>query len=508
MIGGIAAVCMVTAPLAVAPPHAQYAVQLSSSRTRRQQQPQRDGSGSGNSSNKAPGATTVAIELHVNPSTGPFFSVDAARDHLRTLRDGDGRLPSGGARVWLHGGRHAPFILDPARDSGAPRAPITYAAFGDGPAVVSGGVQVPANAFTAAAGKPGVFTADLQKLGLEPTDFGSLPDVGDTIHMCDQLTHRKMQLFHEGTRTILARFPNLLENGDWQFLHAANGGNASFTFSGANGNDRVLAWQKEESPYAQGYWAWDWADGILKITSIEPNHHDHGKQAYKHNISISTAGPAGPGKRNARWIGLNLLSELDAVGEYYISKAGVLSYMPASPPSSWKVYPVVSRNVTCITIAGTQHVHIVGLEIAHCKGTGIEAGHTVQQPGGNAQLPGGVSNVTVDSVTIHSIGGTGVDMRGHSSGIRNSDLHDIGCRAAVIHGGNATLLQPGNMFATNNTISMFAQYKRTYMPGIHWAGVANEYTHNTISDAPHNGMLGGGNEGTFKSASVGISGTK
>jgi hypothetical protein len=132
------------------------------------------------------------------------------------------------------------------------------------------------------------------------------------------------------------------------------------------------------------------------------------------------------------------------------------------------VNPVVSRNATCITVTGTQHIHIEGLEIAYCKGTGIEAGNTVHQPGGNAQLPGLVRNVTISGVHIHSIGGTGVDMRGRNSGIRDSNLHDIGCRGMVVHGGNATLLEPGHMFAINNTARNFAQYKRTYMSGIHW----------------------------------------
>lgn len=250
------------------------------------------------------------IELHVDSTIGPFLSVEAARDHLRTMRDADGRLPSGGARVLLHRGVHTPFMLDPVLDSGTPGAPITYAAYGDGPAIVSGGVEVPASAFTPAADKPGVFNTDLQKLGLGPSDFGSLPDVGDAVHICDQLKYQKMQLFHEGTMTNLARFPNMLPNGDWEFMHAANGGNGSFHISGANGGDRVLAWAKEEAPYAQGYWSFDWADSILKIIDVEPNHKDHGKQAYKHNITVSVAGPAGPGTRNARWIGLNLLSEL------------------------------------------------------------------------------------------------------------------------------------------------------------------------------------------------------
>ena len=33
------------------------------------------------------------------------------------------------------------------------------------------------------------------------------------------------------------------------------------------------------------------------------------------------------------------------------------------------------------------------------------------------------------------------------------------------------------------------------MSGIHWAGVNNTYSHNTLTSAPHNCMLGGGNEG-------------
>lgn len=69
-----------------------------------------------------------------------------------------------------------------------------------------------------------------------------------------------------------------------------------------------------------------------------------------------------------------------------------------------------------------------------------------------------VSDVEVVGVTISDIGGTGVDMRGVRSGVRDSLLHDIGCRAAVVHGGNATALTPGHMYAINNTIHDFAQY--------------------------------------------------
>jgi hypothetical protein len=72
-----------------------------------------------------------------------------------------------------------------------------------------------------------------------------------------------------------------------------------------------------------------------------------------------------------------------------------------------------------------------------------QAGATVEQPGGNASLPGRVSDFAVVDVTVHSIGGTGVDLRGVRSGITGSTISGIGCRGAVVHGGNATALEMG-----------------------------------------------------------------
>lgn len=49
---------------------------------------------------------------------------------------------------------------------------------------------------------------------------------------------------------------------------------------------------------------------------------------------------------------------------------------------------------------------------------------------------------------------------------------------------------------TGNEIHHYAQWVRTYQPAILWAGVGNTYSFNHIHDAPHNGILGGGNEAT------------
>ena len=53
-------------------------------------------------------------------------------------------------------------------------------------------------------------------------------------------------------------------------------------------------------------------------------------------------------------------------------------------------------------------------------------------------------------------------------------------------------LTRGNNLLTKSAISHYAQWKRTYQPAISWEGVGNKYTYNSVSYAPHTGILGGG----------------
>lgn len=51
----------------------------------------------------------------------------------------------------------------------------------------------------------------------------------------------------------------------------------------------------------------------------------------------------------------------------------------------------------------------------------------------------------------------------------------------------------GNNLLTECEIHDWSHWKRTYQPGLSWSGVGNNYTHNIIYNAPHAGILGGGN---------------
>jgi len=55
-----------------------------------------------------------------------------------------------------------------------------------------------------------------------------------------------------------------------------------------------------------------------------------------------------------------------------------------------------------------------------------------------------------------------------------------------------------------NQVYSFARWKRSYQAGIHWAGVGNTYSYNTVTDGPHNCFLGGGNEADANSTVAGV----
>merc|ERR1712228_42664 len=67
-------------------------------------------------------------------------------------------------------------------------------------------------------------------------------------------------------------------------------------------------------------------------------------------------------------------------------------------------------------------------------------------------------------------------------------------KGVSVVGGNYLTLESGQNVVEGNNIFSFAQWKRTYMPGLFWGGVGNLYSSNNISFGPHNGILGGGNE--------------
>ena len=427
-------------------------------------------------------ATSTAITtIHVG-SNCTFKTLHSARDHLRSLQS-DAVTNIVSSIVYIHQGTYLPLVLDSVLDDNT--IWTGYNSDSETPPIISAGTPLPAALWHPQAKDTNgntIYVTDFKKLNL--SYGGGLPQNGGAIQICDQRTLQKTQLTHGNAemQPQLARYPNA-DGNSWKFLHAVKpfiekNTTIGFVPSPAD-KHRVQNWvQFEEAPFVHGYWAWDWADSIAAIVS---NNNSNNGSSQGIAWAVGSQGPQV--KKNARYFGLNLLSELDIPGEYFISnKTGLIHYLPinAQAPSTWTEDPVLSTNTSCITLDHRKNVTIQNMIVAHSTSIGISAAN--------------VTNAVFHNLNVFGHGAIGINLSGTNSTISNSNVTDIGCKSVAITCGDMYTMTSGHCVVKENRLTRFAQYKRTYQPGLHWAGVDNLFTHNHISNGPHNCILGGGNE--------------
>lgn len=452
---------------------------------------------------------SAPVVLHVAPPSGttpqplsdgsaslPFESVADARDALRAMQP----LPDGGATVLLHGGNHLPFALG-ASDSGTADAPITYAgAIGGVAATVSGGLPVPAAAFKPYSGAAvaGVLKAELAPLGVTAEMLGSMQTAPMTcVGSCQ---HDKSDLFLGEKAMTLARFPNKAEDGTWRYLQAdlagqfgrgaSNPGGTWFLLKAGANATRIQTWGKRDpDAWLHGYWGFDWADCYRKLAKVTPlnvngtAYINVSFDAITHNPGMEDV------KTHARFYGVNLKSELDSPGEYYIDEAELaLYFLPplSSPPSSWsgRNLPTLSVNASSlINATAVQHVSFQNLTVAYGRAVGIEAS--------------AVSSMIVRNVTVFGMGTHGVTLSGSDSSVLGSSIHSCGCKGLSTVGGDPHSYTAGNLQIRHNRINNVALWKRTYQAPISFSGCGNVYADNVVSFVPHTCIDGVGTNMTF-----------
>jgi uncharacterized membrane protein YgcG len=263
---------------------------------------------------------------------------------------------------------------------------------------------------------------------------------------------------------------------------------------------QIKAWAKEADAgtlWFHGYWQNDWGDSYVKAAAIDVT-------TGRVNISRDT-GPCYPVTVHARVMVVNSLSELDAPGEYYISPTGILYLIPTAATAALAAdhsagggsgssgapaapaYVLTARRVTgCVLCAvGASHLSFENLEIGYSRGTPVSVVDS--------------NYVSFRNVTVRAAGGYGMTVQGGSNcEVLDSEISGVGCRALDIIGGNTASLTPANHSIRGNLIHNYARLHRTYNPGISWGGVGNHFIGNTIRDAPHAAILGGGVLNTFE----------
>ena len=222
---------------------------------------------------------------------------------------------------------------------------------------------------------------------------------------------------------------------------------------------RMLAWQAEVDagmrPFMHGYWEWDWADEFVELTGVRK------VNASTLDVTFYEDGPAC--KPNARWMGVNLLAELDVPGEYYIDSAKKLLYF--LPPDGEVRKPVILTYkpgaVVNVTSAAA-NTTLSDLEICYGRHVGLDAT--------------GARGLVLERLNVHDHGTHGILLAdARDSFVHDCDVIGVGCIGIRATGGDAATLTQGNVSVTNSRVTAPAQWKRSYQPGIFFGGVGNTY---------------------------------
>jgi hypothetical protein len=431
-------------------------------------------------------AVTPGLTLYVNPKgndkwtghspilkapTGPFATLEAARDAIRKLKQA-GTLPPS-ITVELAGGVYElaqTFRLE-AQDSGTEACPITYRSQPKAEVRLVGGREI--TTFKPVTDKAvldqlqpwaqgKVLQADLKAMGV--TDFGDVVASG-----------KRLELFFMDQPMTIARWPNEgyariqdVIGGAPHKIHGIPGDKiGKFTYEG----DQPSRWTHEKDLWLEGYWFWDWADERQRVESID---------TAAHSITLKPPYHTYGYRRNQWWYAFNALSELDSPGEWYLDReVGMLYFWPTAPLSKGKT--LISIVPTLIDTKDVSYLTLRGFICESCRSTAIT-------------MSGGTGN-RVAACVIRNTGAGAVSISGGTNnGVIGCDIYNTADGGISLQGGDRKTLTPAGLYADNNHVHHFARWNRVYRPGISLQGVGNRATHNLIDNCPHMAMGFGGND--------------
>jgi hypothetical protein len=404
-------------------------------------------------------------------ANGPLKSLTAARDAARALRAAP---PNGEAtvRVELLPGQYqlTQALALSAADSGSDKGPTIYEATSPGTVLISGGVALDASRWHPAGDACGVCKSHPQILiyTLPPdvlSQSGSLVQDGpDAYFLGRKEDIPRSEVFWKGKHMELARWPH---EG---FINVADE-DASLPGAGLYTSASIPGWvAAEHELWARGYWKNGWAVSSRKVSSVA--------LGSGHVVLDEPIKPFGVGKKGKFYF-FNVLSALNAPGEWYLDAAGGrLFFWPPAPLAANDVQWPLAEHL--IVADGSHNLQIRGLSFAYSRGTAVVVK--------NGQ------NVDVSSCSIYAVEDWAAEINGSHSGVTGCELQQLGSGGVLVSGGNRNVLAPASNYVKSSNIHDYAQRNRVYHAGVELQGVGNMALGNRISDAPHLAILVSGND--------------
>jgi hypothetical protein len=368
---------------------------------------------------------TTGDDNAAGTSQAPYKTLAKAKAVVRQM------IPSasGPINVWVRGGT---YYLDSAlsfttADGGSATAPVTYSAYRGEKVILSGGIKV-TSAWTTASGNIMVATI--------------APNL------------KVDQLFLNGTRQVLARYPNFDPNS----VASLNGTQADVL-----GATRVARWSNPaEGPgYIRGTHVNNWGGESYIITGKS------GATVTKQWVGDNNRGSA-LGQSNC--IVENIFEELDAPGEFYYKKptGQLYFYPPAGTNLSTAVIELASLD-ELIRVVGTSATKVKYLTFNRL--TLMHTFRTLFSPSyqpyelllrsdwgiarAGAVFMKDAENITVKHCFFDAVGGNGVFMSGYNRNhlIYNNAFTDIGASCVLSIGLQSAVRTPSTWSSQVNTIT-------------------------------------------------------
>lgn len=237
----------------------------------------------------------------------------------------------------------------------------------------------------------------------------------------------------------------------------------------------------EDDGWLSGYFENNYANDMLKIYSA-----DAGTRL------LHTKYPSlqGVQDKNLQVKAVNLLSELDAPGEYYIDRYNdnnVMYYYPENDTVENKTITLTSLQDPLFQLEGTTGVTLQNLTFEGGTGFG-----TVLLDAESCKIDHcEFSSFSLDAIKIGQNNNTittdpsyTTSRGGHNNQVTSCSIHDMGGGGVYLSGGVEKTLERGNNLVANCEIFNISRLK-TYTPAVYLEGAGNTASENYIHDAPH-----------------------
>ncbi|MCX6335881.1 MAG: right-handed parallel beta-helix repeat-containing protein [Bacteroidetes bacterium] len=301
------------------------------------------------------------------------------------------------------------------------------------------------------------------------------------------------QLFYNGERMTLARYPNQVNRTELKNrqsvipikkiinpglaidLPLEKTGNA--TDSSQKGifectDPHTFKWSSAKEIWLDGIFSRDWAWSFNKLLKLD---------TLNHTISLAYNEKYDLTNKNTFFFACNLLEEIDIPGEYYIDREQEKLYL--YPPDNFNTSTdciQISYNPNdLIAISNTNNIQFKNIQFELGRGKAISISNG--------------SNTIFSNCSFKNFGSSAISINGKNNSVQNCIIHAIGGAAITLNGGNPDSLIPSNNRVVNCSISDWAFYNRVYAPAIALYGVGNIVSQNHIYDAPHGAITISGN---------------